>query len=183
MRILSVSPEIQQRLAVVVPIVALLLSLFVVYPAWGRYTALRAQIRTRQNELDTLRATPLPEVGTVPPTADYHPSEPPQFLGQVGALADEAGCRIVGVDASPLAKQQVGSVRAVRARIDLEGRYSQIRDFIFRLARAPRLFVVTDLALTGTVPTATPGAGLPPPPTHRVRASVEIERYIALPTP
>src|SRR5689334_13812928 len=60
MRFFALPPEIQARVAVVIPLVALCLSLFVVYPAWGRYNGLRAQIAQQERELSDLRTAPLP---------------------------------------------------------------------------------------------------------------------------
>jgi hypothetical protein len=41
MALATISPAAQQRLAVAVPLIALAISLFVVYPAWGRYQDLK----------------------------------------------------------------------------------------------------------------------------------------------
>jgi hypothetical protein len=184
MRFFTISPEIQQRLAIAVPIVALLLSLFVVYPTWGRYTALQSTALTQRKELDALRATPIPDMGAVPPAETDLPSEPPQFLGQMRLLTDMSGCRVIGFDVGSTANQESGPVRAVRARVDLEARYPQIRDFLYRLSRAPRLYVITDCTVASDMkdgqqavngqPGKTPGA---------LRATIEIERYVTPPGP
>ena len=174
----AVKPEIQQRLAIFVPLIALALSLFVVYPAWGRYGALNQQIARQRDDLEKLKAEPPPVApGLVAPTADDVPSEPPEFLGEIRSLAAEANCHLAGFDLSPSDKSvAVGAVRAVRAKIDLEANYVQIRDFLFRLNHAGRLLAVTDLTLISadTGPRGTAPSG----PLH---ATLNIERYVAPP--
>jgi hypothetical protein len=177
MPLLTIKPENQQRLAVFVPIIALILSLFVVYPAVGRYQALQKTIQTEQKELDTLRATPIPPVGTVAPTAAESPSEPPQFLGQIRILASETDCRVSGFDVSAAGSKDTTPLRAVRSRVELEGRFYQIRNFLTQLGRAPRLYVVTDFSLTGKTSVGPQSANSSP--SNLLRASIEIERYVA----
>lgn len=177
MSLLTLKPENQQRLAVFVPIIALILSLFVVYPAWGRYRELKMAIRAQRTELETLRATPIPPAGSVDPTAQDSPSEPPQFLGRIRSMAAETGCRLSGFDVSATEKKGTAPLRAVRARVELEGQYYQVRNFVMQLGRAPRLYVITDFSL----------AGKPPPgqqaaihsQTGPLHASIEIERYVS----
>jgi hypothetical protein len=180
MPLLTIKPENQQRLAVFVPLVALTLSVFVVYPAWGRYRGLQATIQTHRKELETLKATPIPPIGAVTPTAEDKPSEPPQFLGQIRSLAAESGCRVRGFDVSSNDKKEADPVRPVRARVELEGHFYQVRNFLTQLNHTPRLYVVTDFSLTGKT--------LAEQSANRaqmdlLRASIEIERYVSPATP
>jgi Tfp pilus assembly protein PilO len=173
LRLITISPENQQRLAVLVPLVALALSLFVVYPAWGRYSDLQSKIEQQQQELNTLKSTPVPEPGPVRPAAEAQPTEPPQFLAQIAFMAAVAHARIIGFDLVPAeGARESGTVRAVRAKIDLEGQYYQMREFLAQLARADRLYVVADMNLTpsGGAKQAAPGGS--------VHATFTIERYV-----
>jgi hypothetical protein len=187
MPFVAVRPEIQQRLAIFVPIIALVLSLFVVYPAWGRYGELNQKIAQQQSQLRDLKATPVVAPGPVAPTAADLPSEPPQFLGEMRKMATEANCRVVGFDITPSDKATTtGPVRAVRAKIDLEARYVQVRDFLYQLDHAARLYVVTDLTMTAAAPVgaqsaATASPNVPAASAGLLHATIEIERYVAPP--
>jgi len=162
-----------------VPIVALLLSLFVVYPTWGRYTDLRTRIGVQRAERDGLRAAPRPDVGAVVPAENDLPSEPPKFLGQVRLLADLAGCRVKGFELSPTPKSEGQPARAVRAHVEIEGRYSQIRNFLVSLTSAPRLYVITELNMEAAkIPGSNqPGAVLGIK-SNQLNAGIGIERYV-----
>ena len=174
----KLSPEAQQRIAVIVPILALVLSLFVDYPAWGRYSALRTKIGQQEAELRTLKATPLPPVETGRPAVDAAPEEPPQFLAHVGAIATASNVRIAGFDlvSAKDAQQEIGEVRAVRAKVDVEGTYEQIRLFLLQLGQTDRLYVVADLDLRASTAGANRvvASGL-------LRATVTVERYVTSP--
>jgi hypothetical protein len=179
----SLSPVMQQRIAVLVPIIALVLSLFVVYPAWGRYGDKRAAITKKQGELTTLINTPLPPDTTATPTADDLPTEPPQIYGEITSVARAAQCDIVGYDLSTKTgsaeADKESPVKALRGKVEIEASYPQIRAFLFELARAQRLFVVTDMVITtnrSTNPQA-PAASSNGP----LHATIEIERYVAPP--
>lgn len=179
MSVIGIRPEVQQRLAVLVPLVALGLSLFVVYPAWGHYGELNQSIQQRRNELKELKAAPPITPGPLAAAADDVPSEPPQFLGDIRRMAADAHCRLIGFDLSPPGQNaSSGPVRALRARIEMEAEFVQVRDFLFRLNHTDRLFVVTDLALTTSL------ANNPAiPVTGPLHATIEIERYVAPPAP
>jgi hypothetical protein len=171
MRLATISPQNQQRLAVLAPLVALFLSLFVVYPAWGRYNDLRAENEKKGRELEALRAIPIPEPGPVRPAADDLPSELPQFLGHISALAAVANCRIVGFESLPAAGKEeaaTGGVRARQAKVELEDPYPRVRDFLAQLARADRLFVVAGVELSR-------GKGQ----AEALHTTITIERYVA----
>lgn len=170
MRLATISPQNQQRLAVLVPLVALFLSLFVVYPAWGRYHDLRAENEKRGRELEALRTIPIPEPGPVRPAEEDLPSEPPQFLGHISALAAAANCRIVGFESLPAGEKEAAAsgVRARQAKVELEDPYPRVREFLTQLARANRLFVVAGLQLSR-------GKGQ----AETLHTTITIERYVA----
>jgi hypothetical protein len=175
MAITIIQPDWQRRIAVVVPIVALALSLFVVYPQWKRYSALQVQIAKKQTELDALKASPLPEPGPVRPAVDQRPSEPPLFLEQVTAVATASGCKLIGFEVVEQGKARAASglVQPVRSKIDVEGSYLQIRQFLWQLARADRVYVVTELLVENPAPSVQAAVRGP------LRATVTIERYVA----
>lgn len=169
----SASPQFQQILAVGVPIVALVISLAVVYPAWGRYGEIREQVDKQQKELATLKATPLPPRDPVLPAVNDSPAESALFLGQIVALTLAPQCRFVGLDTAPGAGAKAGSaIRPVRTKVEVEGQYPQIRQFLAQVAGAPRLFVVTSLDVASR-PSSQPGQ-LP----GGLHATVELERYL-----
>lgn len=184
MRTLTISPENQQRLAIAVPVVALLLSLFVVYPTWQRYSALRAQIGTHQADLNALKSTPLPETVAIKPAEDDVPSEPAAFQEQLRLLVQVSGCTLRGFNLHSPAKQDAGPVRAVRANVDLAGRYSQIRGFLYQLSKSGRLYVVTQCSVTGTKSAQNgPVSAANQEPPGTLHAAIEIERYVTPPSP
>jgi hypothetical protein len=177
----SISPVTQQRIAVFVPIIALVLSLFVVYPAYGRYNATRAKIDKKKVELETLRNTPLPPATNLRPTADDLPSEPPQFLGQINAIAAATRCEMPLFDISSststaVAPDKESPIRALRGKVEIDADYPRIRAFLVELSRASRLFVVTGLEITPNKPSM-PGGSTNEP----LHAKIEIERYVAPP--
>jgi len=183
MRFSALRPEIQVRLAVVIPLIALFLFLFAVYPAWGRYTEASARSEQQERELADLRAAPLP-----PPVApgiivEAQPSEPPQFLEQISMIAVGANCHILGFDLVPAGTPapaptpgDAGLIKAVRARIELDATYPQVRAFLYRLAGTLRPFTVTEVNLT------TPGEStLKMTTVGTLHASIDIERYVVPP--
>jgi hypothetical protein len=169
-------------LAFGVPIAALLISLLVVFPTWGRYSELRGTVARQQAELDTLKATPVPPPVRTQPAADDTPAESSQFLGQMNRAAAETQCTLVALDAADAAASKAGDgaspsdVRAVRAKITVDGPFRQIRSLLWQLQHGPRLFVVTELSLTNN----TSGANrLASEAGDRVRATIGLERYVA----
>lgn len=173
---LPISPENKQRLAVLVPLLALCISVFQVYPAWGRYGALKNEVHTKSIELERLKAAPVPEPGRLMPAAPALPTEPPQFLAHVNAMAREAGVQVAGFDLVGQAADKaeaVGTVKAVRAKIDLEGSYPAIRAFLAQVAATDRMYVVTDMDVTTSRSTTAAVAVRGP-----IRATLTIERYV-----
>lgn len=173
MSFFNIRPEIQQKLAIFVPLIALVLSLFVVYPAWGHYGELARKVEAQRHELEKLKAAPDIARDPVAPAADDVPTEAPQFFGQMKALAAEARCEVKVDAGSPDKVQNIGAVRSVRGRVDMDASYIQVRDFLFRLSHANRLFAVTDLSLTKAT-----GGGRMSVPAGPLHATIEIERYV-----
>jgi hypothetical protein len=179
----TLSPELQQRLAIVVPIVALLISLFVVYPAWGRYTTLQARIEkqkkelaAQQKDLTALRARLSQEAQKGAATVEDQPAELPEFMQKIRDMARRAHCGIEDLTVPRPPKPDAGVVQVLEAHVELEGSYPQIRDFLSRLNRGPRLSVVANFSLVGSVPQTQPGK---PAAAHRLRAAIDIERFVA----
>ena len=185
-RFFNMGPELQKKVAVFVPIIALLLSVFVVYPAWGNYQLLKEKVDGQRLEYTTLKNLPLPKPNPKQPTAVMEPSEPPKSIGEISKIAESAGCKVTGFDIGTVAAakaaaddKQGGIVRAKRSRINLEAHYQQIREFLAQLSHAERVFVITELNLTAQV--VVPGSTLRPSP-GTLEANVEIERYVTVPS-
>lgn len=179
MRRFQLSPKAQEVLAVSVPILALLISLMGVYPSWGRYTEQRREVQKQRQELAKLKAAPLPPRDPVLPAAEDLPSESAQFLGQIAALTIVPQCRLVGLDTAAMAPPvSNGRIKAVRTKVEVEGRYPQIRRFLAQLASAPRLFVVAglDISLQHRSRSQPGEAGA-------LRAVVDVERYVEVSRP
>jgi hypothetical protein len=172
-------------LAFGVPIAALLISLFIVYPAWGRYGEQQDRITHLQAELSALKAAPVPPPVRTQPAADDTPAESSQFLGQMNRAAAGAQCALISLDAASVASSKAGSakdpseVRAVRARIVVEGPFRQIRSLLWELQHGTRLFVVTDLSLAHSASGSNKQAGQATETDGRVRATIGLERYVA----
>jgi hypothetical protein len=178
MRPLTISPENQQRLAIAVPSIALLLSLFVVYPTWGRYRDLLETVKKDRADLAALQAQGIPNIGANVPAVPNLPSEPPEFLGQLRIIAQLSECTLTGFDISGTAKKEEGPVKAVRARVEIDSRYNGIRQFLANLSSAPRLYVVTECSVASKVKAGQPGARTTYEDPSILRATIEIERYV-----
>jgi hypothetical protein len=174
MRPISLNSGFSQFVAVMAPIGALLITLLVVYPAWGRYSEVRARVQMQEAELRALKAAPLPPRDPVLPAADQAPGEPSQFLGEMAALAGASQCEITGLDTQQSQSAPSARVQPLRTKITVAGRYPAIRAFLARIQNASRLYVVTELSVRGRAPgTAVDEVG------HRVDATIGIERYVA----
>jgi hypothetical protein len=177
MRFFNTRPSDQQRIAVLVPIVALALSIFVVYPKWNDYQALLPKVEQQRKELSALRAAALPPnapgIGTMPAL----PSEPPEFMGEVNDLAAAANCRVTGFDLKPsTVAVNAAPMQAVRADITLVARYADVRRFVARVARTPRVFAVSNLTVAPAVRTKDDHLAA-----DALQATVEIERFVSTP--
>src|SRR5580658_10040726 len=125
MRFFNTRPSDQQRIAVLVPIVALALSIFVVYPKWQDYQALLPKVDQQRKDLLALRAAALPPDAPGIPALPSVPSEPPEFLGDASYIAAAANCRVTGFDLKPpTGAVDAGPVQAVKADIIVDARYA-----------------------------------------------------------
>src|SRR5947208_3155686 len=100
MRPLTASVQTQQWLAFFVPVIALLISILVVYPAWGVHRDLGAQVSQTQDELGKLKIALLPSMNQGIPAVDPTPAEPSQFFGEIRRLGERSGCAVTGYDTS-----------------------------------------------------------------------------------
>ncbi len=185
------SPAAQQRIAILVPIVALVVSVFVVYPSYLHNRELQDEIAKKSERLNNLLQTPMPLAATVQPAAADTPSEPPEFLASIRELAAESRCELVGFDltlppAPPSGEKELAlggnkpegatksedtsPVRPVRAKIAVKSDYDGVRQLLRGIILAPRLYAVTACEV---MPAGDPGV-----PDHYVRATIEIERYV-----
>jgi len=186
----SLSPQVQQRIAVVVPVIALGLSLFVVYPGWNRWRELVAEADQKRVRLANLRGTPIPLAATQQPAAEDTPAEPPKFLADIQTIAADSGCAVVGFDLTlppaPVSGEeemaQGGNkkpdepkapqlVKPVRAKIEVEADYPHIRQFVHQIIAAPRLYAIASLEVKDA------NRRIP----ELLAATVEIERYVLNP--
>lgn len=175
----AMNPQMQQLLAVGVPIAALVISLAAVFPAWGRYGDLCREVAQKRLELKKLKEAPLPAPNPVTPAVKDEPGESARFLGQVVSLGQAAGCKFVGLDVQPATTTRAaGMLRAVRSKVEVSAYYPQVRQFLWQIGRADRLYVVcgADLDTRGR-PTSGPQAHGP------IHATVELERYLIATTP
>lgn len=174
---LKLNSSTYQALAIGMPLMALALSLLVVYPSWGRYRALAGEVEDLEGKLQILKAAPLPPKDPVLTAADDVESEPPDFLRQVADLARSSGCEVQGLERIDGGEAK-GPVRPIRTRVTLNGHYPRLRTFFWRAYRAPRLFAVTDLNISaGTATTVRADELLVRPLT----ATFVLERYVTKP--
>ena len=185
------SPAAQQRIAIAVPLVALVVSVFVVYPSYLNYRKLGEEIEDKAVRLNNLLQTPIPLASTIQPAAADTPSEPPEFLASIREMATEARCELVGFDLTlppaPVSgekelalggnkpegetkKEVVSPVRPVRAKIEVKSDYDGIRQLLRGIILAPRLYAVAGCEVQPN--DGSNGQG------HSVRATIEIERYV-----
>jgi len=171
------SAPVMQLLAGFSPLLAVLVSLFVVYPMWGEYQRLQADIKHHGQELQALKAAPPLAPADAAAVGDEVPSEPPRFLGELTRMAAASGCKLVGYEAGGTEgeKKPVNSMRPVRAKVSLKGYYDNVRTFLERLARSPRLYTVRELALSAT------GGDPQHPSTGLLDINLTVERYVGAP--
>ncbi len=178
MRFFNTRPSDQQRIAILVPIIALGLSLFVVYPKWNEYKVLIPQVEKQQQDLNSLKNAGLPADVPANTALPALPSEPPEFMGEVNQIAAAAHCAVNGFDLKPAtATVEVGPIQAVNAQIIVIARYADIRRFVTLLSGAPRMLVITNLAVAPATRVKDDGLA-----SDTLQATVDIERYVtALP--
>ena len=177
MRFFGVDLASQGRLALMIPLVALVLSLFVVYPTWQRYSEEAKSVEKLEHEKLELKAT-ITQLSITPPSSvaaaeEDAPSEQPQFLEQIRRMSAASNCRLVGFEALPAGVINATSpIRPMRARVTLEASYQDIRQCIEKILSASRLYTITDMdvALAASATPANLGGNL--------RTIIEVERYI-----
>ncbi len=187
-----ISPAAQQRIAVVVPLVALIVSVFVVYPSFVRNREMRDEIERKTERLNNLLQTPIPLAATIQPAAPDTPSEPPEFLASIQAMAAASRCELVGFDltlppAPPSGEKELAlggnkpegakekqeppsPVRPVRAKIEVKSDYDGVRQLLRSIILAPRLYAVAACEVQQLADQRVSGS--------LVRATIEIERYV-----
>jgi len=183
-------------IVVAAPLLALAVTLLLVYPAWSQLGIAQRDVLEKEKTLRTLQETQ-PRVERVIPAAEDRPGEPARFLGEINDLAAAAGCTFRNYDVqatstpppssppagnpasgnpasgSPPAGSETSNVRPLQVKITLVGRYADIREFLSRLARAPRIYTVTALSLA---PETTSSKNVLPD--ERLVAILTIERYL-----
>jgi len=188
-------------IVVAAPLLALAVTLLLVYPAWSQLGIAQRDVLEKEKTLRTLQETQ-PRVERVIPAAEDRPGEPARFLGEINDLAAAAGCTFRNYDVqatstpppssppagnpasgspasgspasgSPPAGSETSNVRPLQVKITLVGSYADIREFLARLARAPRIYTVTALSLA---PETTSSKNVLPD--ERLVAILTIERYL-----
>jgi len=150
-RPLRVSLAVQQFLAVSIPLLALAISVLVVYPQWQAANDLHTEIAGKRAQLSSLEATPLPDPSGKRPAVRDTETEQSEFLGAITGLAASAGCDVVALDAEATAGEGPATlVRPLRTKLTVRGRYGQIRVLLSRLNRSSRLYVVRELSAVPT---------------------------------
>lgn len=169
------SPTLYQAMAVGMPLAAVLLSLFIIFPTWGRFKDVSAQVDKNRRELQALKAAPLPPKDPVQTAAADVEEEPADFLRQITELAQQSGCVVEDLTmVAPGEGKPVAGVRPIRAKVTVSGHFARIRSLLWRLYRAPRLFAVGDLSLEGKGQSAPGDLGARP-----LTATFTLERYVA----
>src|SRR5690242_11980149 len=95
MRAPTVSPATQQVVVVALPLLALAVTLLLVYPAWTQLGEARSDVAQKEKTLRTLQETPLTRERVIP-AAEDRPGEPARFLGEINDLALASGCSFKG---------------------------------------------------------------------------------------
>ena len=178
MQYISIKSRTQLWLVIGMPVLALALSLFVIFPLWGGYRKQAEQVKKQRAALNALQTAPLPPPNPVVSAAIDVPSEPNDFVSTLTSMAVANGCEIAGLEMTRTAEEKAESlVRPVRAKLTLSASYSGLRAFLDQLRRAGRLYVVTELSLdTG------PSQSTASLPGRRLNAILTIERYVTPPT-
>lgn len=167
------NPTTYQALAVGMPLAAIALSLFIVMPTWARYRTVQAQVKKNLQDLDALNKAPLPTPDATLTAAPDVESEPADFLKEITALVRSTGCEITGLDVAQ-AGAVSGPVRAVRSKVTVTGYFGRLRGLFWRLYRAPRLYSVAEVSITGGGAAQTPEElGAQP-----LTANFTLERYV-----
>src|SRR5687767_11335718 len=111
---LTLNSQTQQILAVAVPLAALVLTLAVVYPSFGRYRALSARVERQRTKLRALQTAPVPEPGAPLAAVEASEDEPTRFMVAVAEIVRASQCELANLDVDSAA-EPAGSVRPMRA--------------------------------------------------------------------
>jgi hypothetical protein len=170
-----INAQLQQLLAIGMPLAALLLIILVAYPSWGRLNQFRREVEDRKVELQAVQSAPIPTRDPVLPAANDTPEESSEFIGVITGLVNTSRCEMVGLTTQPAAAAN-GLVRPKRVQLRIKGHYPAIRALLWRLRNSPRRFTVTELSLQGG---GTASAGSQERADTRLTASLTIERYVS----
>ncbi len=153
--------------AIVVPFACFLIAGGVIYREVLRINQLNdtriqmekniAFLETIQKELD--RQPPLPRF----PTVEQSPREQPDFLNTLRMFAFATSVRLVRyTNATPIAPSSTSAanqdtkpaspsgVIPIASSVEVAGRYTNIREFLYALQRSPRLFNMSDIRWTAS---------------------------------
>ncbi len=179
MKQINLNPEQQRRLVALMPLFCVALALILLYPASRRYNKIQDKISEQKKNLEELKLAAASNSAAPVPTAVSRDSEPSEFLGQITSLASASNCSLTELDSSPIDKPVENSVvTPLSAKVEIQGRYPEIRRFLMRLSQSTRFLVVTDISLAA----ANPGVEMDPTPSAKgnvLHAIIEIQRYTA----
>lgn len=171
---LEIPLELQKALAVLLPLVALLLGIFLVYPAYTGLETQQAALRSAQSELAKLRAESVVAEDRIIPAVVADEEEPNLFVGELRTIARASGCEFRQVTMLTPGSRS-SEVQARRARLTVRGTYAGVRRLLANLKLYRRLLAVTDLTASEE-----PGRQVLDR-SAIVRAEMTIERYVAMP--
>ena len=176
MRPLTASTQTQQWLAFFVPVIALLISILIVYPAWGSHRELGRDISQKRDELQKLQSAILPAMNQGIPAVDTSAGESSQFIADIRQLGARSGSVVMGYDTSKVSDEATANgIRSLQTSVSLRGNYKQIRSFLWLITHNPRFLTVTNSLLELDESTLRDD-GRP------LTASITIERYVEAPT-
>jgi len=172
---LQSSPSHGRLFAWGLPAAALGVSLLIVSPVWRQWQQQEGVLAAQRLEVQRLEAAPVPAPTESKLAVRNTPQEASLFLREMRALAQATRSEFVGLDVRARAPegastQDTGPVRAIRMQITLRSTYPRLRAFLARLAKAERLYSVTELSVRRRATTATDAPTLD--------ATMVIERYV-----
>jgi hypothetical protein len=144
-----------------VPLVCLILSGAVVFYEWRRNQQLaddRLQVEKQIAFHEKLmgQITQMPQPSRMP-TVEMTENEQPSFLNSLRLSADAYQVRLVrwsnavpvpgagGSADDPARKIMPAGVIPIASQVELQGRYEQVRQFLYELMRSPRLLNISDI--------------------------------------
>ncbi len=145
---------------VLLPIIGVMAAIFLVFLQWNKLNSLKEQKEKTEQQLAVLnrlsleiKAKPtLSKVAVVPPTYD----EQSQFLNMIRGFAEKSRVRLVRYnnryipppppDSAEAKKPTLPpGVMALNSEVEVAGDYNSIRQFMYQLLHAPRLYNTVDL--------------------------------------